>query len=91
MVEQNCIYQDMDGDDQQSIHLWLTVGEKVVGLLGNNPKKVSYLDVQKLTFFKKPLQVEKKVCIFAATNLTTRAERQRTRVRLFFTVRVEMQ
>ena len=31
VVEQNCVYQDMDGDDQQSIHLWLTVGEKVVG------------------------------------------------------------
>ncbi len=28
VVEQNCVYQDMDGDDQQSIHLWLTVGEK---------------------------------------------------------------
>ena len=26
VVEQNCVYQDMDGDDQQSIHLWLTVG-----------------------------------------------------------------
>ena len=32
VVEQNCVYQDMDGDDQQSIHLWLTVGEKVVAL-----------------------------------------------------------
>jgi ElaA protein len=26
------VYQDMDGDDQQSLHLWLTVGEKVVAL-----------------------------------------------------------
>jgi len=25
VVEQNCVYQDMDGDDQDSIHLWLTV------------------------------------------------------------------
>ena len=32
MLEQNCVYQDMDGDDQQSIHLWLTVGKKVVAL-----------------------------------------------------------
>lgn len=24
VVEQNCVYQDMDGDDPQSIHLWLT-------------------------------------------------------------------
>jgi predicted GNAT family N-acyltransferase len=23
VVEQNCVYQDMDGDDQKSIHLWL--------------------------------------------------------------------
>lgn len=28
VVEQNCVYQDLDGDDQQSIHLWLTVEEK---------------------------------------------------------------
>jgi ElaA protein len=32
VVEQNCIYQDMDGDDQKSVHLWLTVAEKVVAL-----------------------------------------------------------
>ena len=32
VVEQNCVYQDMDGDDKQSIHLWLTKGEKVVAL-----------------------------------------------------------
>lgn len=32
VVEQNCVYQDMDGDDQCSIHLWLTKGERVVAL-----------------------------------------------------------
>ena len=32
VVEQNCVYQDMDGDDQNSIHLWLTVAGKVVAL-----------------------------------------------------------
>jgi len=32
VVEQNCVYQDMDGDDQKSIHLWLTVANKVVAL-----------------------------------------------------------
>ena len=32
VVEQNCVYQDLDGDDQQSIHLWLTVGDTVVAL-----------------------------------------------------------
>ena len=41
VVEQNCVYQDMDGDDKQAIHVWLTEcvseeekleGEKVVAL-----------------------------------------------------------
>ena len=32
VVEQNCVYQDLDYDDQQSIHLWLSDGDKVVAL-----------------------------------------------------------
>lgn len=32
VVEQNCVYQDLDGDDQASVHLWLTVADKVVAL-----------------------------------------------------------
>ncbi len=32
VVEQNCPYQDLDYDDQKSIHLWLSVDEKVVAL-----------------------------------------------------------
>lgn len=32
VVEQNCVYQDMDGDDPASIHLWLTEGDKVVAV-----------------------------------------------------------
>ena len=32
VVEQDCVYQDMDGDDRNSIHLWLTVADKVVAL-----------------------------------------------------------
>ena len=32
VVEQNCVYQDLDGDDQKSIHLWLTIEGKVVAL-----------------------------------------------------------
>ena len=32
VVEQNCVYQDMDYDDQESTHLWLTVADKVVAL-----------------------------------------------------------
>ena len=32
VVEQNCVYQDLDGDDQEAIHLWLTLGDKTVAL-----------------------------------------------------------
>ena len=32
VVEQDCVYQDMDGDDQKAIHLWLTMADKVVAL-----------------------------------------------------------
>ena len=32
VVEQDCVYQDLDGDDQASVHLWLTEGGKVVAL-----------------------------------------------------------
>lgn len=32
IVEQNCVYQDLDNNDQTAIHLWLTHGEKVVAL-----------------------------------------------------------
>ena len=46
VVEQNCVYQDMDGDDQKAIHLWLTVEEKVVALArvcpaGTHMKEIS--------------------------------------------------
>lgn len=46
VVEQNCVYQDLDGDDQPSIHLWLTVEDKVVALArvcpaGTHMKEVS--------------------------------------------------
>lgn len=32
VVEQNCVYQDLDRDDQDAVHLWLTEGGKVVAL-----------------------------------------------------------
>lgn len=38
VVEQDCPYQDLDGDDQSAIHLWLTVGEKTVALARVCPK-----------------------------------------------------
>ena len=46
VIEQNCVYQDVDYDDQKSIHLWLTEGEKVVALArvcpaGTHMKEIS--------------------------------------------------
>lgn len=46
VVEQDCVYQDMDGDDQDSIHLWLTIDDRVVALArvcpaGTHMKEVS--------------------------------------------------
>lgn len=32
VVEQDCVYQDLDGDDQRAIHLWLTVKDKIVAI-----------------------------------------------------------
>lgn len=32
VVEQDCPYQDLDNDDQDSIHIWLTEGEKVLAV-----------------------------------------------------------
>ena len=52
VVEQNCVYQDLDYDDQKSIHLWLTLrqdsrqADKVVALAricpaGTHMKEIS--------------------------------------------------
>lgn len=46
VVEQNCVYQDMDYDDQQALHLWLTKDEQIVALCrvcpaGTHMKEVS--------------------------------------------------
>ena len=32
VVEQDCVYQDMDYDDQPALHLWLTEGDRIVAL-----------------------------------------------------------
>lgn len=32
VVEQDCVYQDLDYDDQPAIHLWITEEERVVAL-----------------------------------------------------------
>ena len=46
VVEQNCVYQDMDGDDLDSIHLWMTREDKIVALArvcpaGTHMKEIS--------------------------------------------------
>lgn len=46
VVEQDCAYQDLDGDDQCAIHLWLTKGGRIVALArvcpeGTHLKEVS--------------------------------------------------
>ena len=46
VVEQNCVYLDLDGDDQKSFHLWLTVAGKGVALArvcpaGTHMKEIS--------------------------------------------------
>lgn len=38
VIEQNCPYQDLDGDDQTAIHLWLTVDDRTVALARVCPK-----------------------------------------------------
>ena len=37
VVEQDCVYQDLDGDDQKAIHLWLTLDDKIVALARVGP------------------------------------------------------
>jgi len=32
VVEQNCVYQDLDYDDQNAIHIWLTINNEIVAL-----------------------------------------------------------
>lgn len=31
-VEQDCVYQDLDGDDKSAVHIWVAVGGKVVAM-----------------------------------------------------------
>ncbi|MBQ2322856.1 MAG: GNAT family N-acetyltransferase [Bacteroidales bacterium] len=44
IVEQNCVYQDVDGDDKIAIHAWLTRGEKIVAMLRVLPSGSHNLD-----------------------------------------------
>lgn len=32
VVEQDCVYQDLDYNDQPALHLWLTEGDRIVAL-----------------------------------------------------------
>jgi len=42
VVEQNCVYQDLDEIDQQSAHLLLTENEKIIGTLRIVPAGIIY-------------------------------------------------
>lgn len=33
IVEQDCVYQDLDNDDQTALHAWLTRGGRIVAML----------------------------------------------------------
>ena len=53
VVEQDCVYQDMDGDDKQAIHVWLTEGvtESVTNkeeALDGDKNKVNRTDNEKV-------------------------------------------
>lgn len=37
IVEQNSVYQDLDNDDQNAIHLWKTEGDKIVAMARVTP------------------------------------------------------
>ena len=45
VVEQNCVYQDLDGDDQMAIHLWLTLGDKTVALARVCPARTHMTEI----------------------------------------------
>jgi len=32
VVEQDCVYQDLDDDDRSAVHLWYTLGDRIVAL-----------------------------------------------------------
>jgi len=45
VVEQNCVYQDLDGDDQKAIHLWLTLDNKIVALARVCPARTHMTEI----------------------------------------------
>lgn len=45
IVEQHCVYQDLDEQDQSAIHLWLTVGERLVAMCRICPKGTKLSEV----------------------------------------------
>ena len=38
VVEQDCVYQDLDGNDQTAIHIWLANDDKIVAMCRICPK-----------------------------------------------------
>lgn len=44
-VEQNCVYQDLDGKDQSCHHVMLNIGDQLVGYSRLVPAGLSYADI----------------------------------------------
>lgn len=67
VVEQNCVYQDLDGDDQRAVHLWMTVNDKVVALArvcpaGTHLKEIS---IGRVVTTERGLGYGKKIMLYA--------------------------
>ena len=45
IVEQHCVYQDLDEQDQTAIHLWLTEGERLLAMCRICPKGTKLSEV----------------------------------------------
>ena len=44
IVEQDCVYQDVDGNDQTAIHIWLTSGDKTLAMCRICPEGTKMAD-----------------------------------------------
>lgn len=45
IVEQHCVYQDLDGADRSALHLWLTEGDRLVAMCRICPKGTKLAEV----------------------------------------------
>ena len=85
VVEQNCVYQDLDGDDQEAIHLWLTVDGRVVALArvcpaGTHMKEISIgrvITTERGRGYGRQMMlhaIDAAICHFGATHIDIEAQ-----------------